>query len=219
MKQYLLFKEPYMKHYLILIATITTTTISAMNEKQQPNTSEFFRFSNDASSSNKCITIYNLLPKDHPNIHDTRIEISDLKRIEIYNSESYKSDKSTWTLYGNEKVRFSPDKHKKGNDWERLGINNAGDGALINIYVHAAVKNKLMQLYFGKYSKVQFGDSIYFKPNKYANDTIILEHKDLILTEIVIEEPTKLIGLPDNTRRVDIAKKDKMLLTQWNSQQ
>jgi hypothetical protein len=136
------------------------------------------------------ITIINQLP-DNPQFLSTRIDISDQTKINQYNKQSYISDDSTITIYSNRGVKFSPRTYKTLPEYERLGMNNAGDTALINIYVHTAINYPLMQLLIGKGSKVQFGDTITFTAK--PNGTIILNHKNKKLKTIKTEQSAALI--------------------------
>jgi hypothetical protein len=165
-----------MKH-LILITTIIVSISSIV--AMEPQTPKPRIKNNDYNTYSKpYIIIINQLPADKNYVPSSRIDISDEIRIDYQHNTPCIPDKSTIQLNPNEGVRFSPHTYKTLPENERLGMNDAGDSALINMYVHAAVRNQLMKIYIGKYSPIQFGDTIHIFAVPCENGTIIIKHND-----------------------------------------
>jgi hypothetical protein len=165
-----------MKH-LILIST-SIVSISSM-VAMEPQTPKLRMRNNDYNTLYKpYIIIINQLPADKNYVPNSRIDISDEIRIDYQNNKPWAPDKSTIQLNPNEGIRFAPHTYKTLPENERLGMNDAGDSAHINMYVHAAVRNQLMKIYIGKYSPIQFGDTIRISAAPCEDDTIIIKHND-----------------------------------------
>src|SRR5437762_5678335 len=105
------------------------------------------------------ITIINKLPKNAA--FPTRIDVSDKTRVDNYTKDSYRPDDSTKTIYAHQGIRFDPRLNKTGEpEHARLGMSNAGDAALIALYIYGAIKSPLIYLIIGKGAKIQFGETI-----------------------------------------------------------
>jgi len=124
------------------------------------------------------ITIINQLPVNDPHLPTTRIDISD----ETVRNYPYRPDDSTKTIYANRGIRFSPQTHKAFLQRHRLGMNNAGDLALISIYIHHAnVKRPFQHIKIGKECDVQFGDTLTFTIGQGFHRDIVLKNNDKIV--------------------------------------
>lgn len=139
------------------------------------------------------ITIINELPENNPHFSTTRIDISDCADIKKYIHNPYISDDSTKALYAQKGIRFSFQTHKTINEYERLGLNNRGDIALIACYVHGSQKNSLKYLFIGKGLPIQFGDTITFTTKQ---NTIIIIHNNKELPQIEGKDTPDVFGLP-----------------------
>lgn len=149
-----------MKYSTLLLGLIAPTLSLAMEQAIE------IRDRNLNTATKPHITIINLLPKDNPLFSTTRIDISD-KTKQFYPKETYRPDDSTVTIYSNQGIRFSPHfykilepKHKcPYENYERLGMNDAGDTAKIALYVHA-IQHPLARFCIGKDHTVKFGDNL-----------------------------------------------------------
>jgi hypothetical protein len=147
------------------------------------------------------ITIINQLPKDIGFF--TRIDISDKTMINNYTKDSYRPDDSTQTIYFNQGIRFSPRFNKTDEpEHQRLGMNDAGDAALLVVYLYGAKNNELHHLVVGKGSFIPFGETItitaasnmniYFTNN---DDTLDYWKQPTVNPED--KEIVSLVGIPD----------------------
>ena len=137
------------------------------------------------------ITIINQLPKD-PGF-TTRIDISDKTKITNYTKNSYRPDDSTTTIYSNRGIRFSPYLNKNGQpEHARLGMNDAGDAALITLYIHGAIRHPWINLIIGKSAKIGFGDAIIFNTN--SDDAIVLNHNGQELWKLETKQKIEIIS-------------------------
>ena len=151
------------------------------------------------TSNQPFITITNALPVDDTFLPNKQIDIADTNRIRFYKNEPYKPNSSDVSLFPGESIRFSPYKDSTLPEHERLGMNNNEDAALIQLYVHAAIKHQLMHLYVGQHSKVKFGDTIRFKLE--TDGTIVMSHNHKKLKTIETQHVTEIIGVPKNKER------------------
>lgn len=151
------------------------------------------------TSSRPFITLINALPIDDTFLPNKQIDIADTNRIRFYKNEPYKPNYSDVSLLPGEGIRFSPYKDSTLEEYKRLGMNNNEDAALIQLYVHAAIKHQLMHLYVGQHSKVKFGDTIRFKLE--TDGTIVMSHNHKKLKRIETQHVTEIIGVPKNKER------------------
>src|SRR5260221_10724003 len=128
-----------MKYYILLLSIIPALSCAMEQEIE-------IRNRNLDTPQKRHITIINKLPKDAG--FSTRIDISD--KTKIHNKNDYKSDDSTKTIHPNQGIRFSPNLNKTGeSEDKRLGMNDAGDAALVALYLHG-IQNSLIHLVIGK---------------------------------------------------------------------
>lgn len=184
-----------MKYNILLFSIIISTTSFAMEIEIR---------NRELDSLNKPhITIINLLPTDNALFSTTRIDISDKTKVDRYIKDSYRPDNSTKTIYSGQGIRFSPWLNKNGeSEHKRLGMNDAGNAALITLYIHGASNNPLNHLVIGKGSQIPFNDTItitakpdgiiYFDGN---DDTI--HWKTEITSDPEKEQVIGIIGMPD----------------------
>lgn len=153
-----------MKYCTLLLSTIIPTLSCAMEREIE------IRNRNLDTPQKRHITIINKLPKD-PNF-STRIDISD--KTKINNKNDYKPDDSTKTIHHGQGIRFSPNLNKTGeSEDKRLGMNDAGDAALVALYLHG-IKNSLIHLVVGKGSRIRFGDTVTITTKSYRPDEIFI---------------------------------------------
>jgi hypothetical protein len=184
--------------YLLFIATIFVP-ISSM-EITQAIPKIRMRDRDLDTSIRPFITIINALPVEDTYLPNKQIDITDKSRTNSYKNEPYKPDFFAISLLPGEGIRFSPYKDSAFAEHERLGMNNNENAALIQLYVHAAIKYQLMNLYVGKHSKIKFGDTVRF--GLESDGTIIMKHNHKTLKKIDTQHTTEIIGAPkDRTTR------------------
>lgn len=116
------------------------------------------------------VTIINRLPQNAGD--STRIDISD--RTKVNNKNDYKPDDSTKTIWTNQGIRFSPHFNKTGEpEHKRLGMNDAGDAALVALYIHG-IKNSLIHLVIGTDSRIKFGDTVTITTESHKPNQIFI---------------------------------------------
>jgi hypothetical protein len=196
-----------MKHYILLTSIIIPTISFAMEPYSAPSFAESFGGHGEATKGepeieirnreldtlNKPhITIINKLPKDLG--FSTRIDISDKTKTDRYTKNSYRPDDSTKTIYSGQGIRFSPWLNKNGEpEHKRLGMNDAGDAALIALYIHGTIdKWPLFYLMIGKGAIIRFGDTITFHTN--SDDAITLNHNDREFWKLETKEKINVIN-------------------------
>src|SRR5438128_2896177 len=138
------------------LALITTTVIPASIFAMETQTQITNRHLDTLTRPH--ITIINKLPNNDLNFPNTRIDISDQTKIKTYTHESYRSDNSTKTIYPNNGIRFSPQTHKTLDEYKRLGMNNAGNAAIVAMYIHGSLRHRCLYMVIGEGAAVQFGD-------------------------------------------------------------
>jgi len=142
--------------YLLLIATMAASTSVLLPMKITQTTPKIRMRDRDLDTSSRpFITIINALPTEDTFLPNKNIDITDGKRIDFYKNEPYTPDYSVVSLLAGEGVRFSPYKNNTLAEYKRLGMNNNENAALIQLYVHAAVKYQLMSLYVAFKSKIR----------------------------------------------------------------
>jgi hypothetical protein len=170
-----------MKRYTLLLSTIISTVSFAMEQKIE------IRNRSLDTLTQPHITIINRLPKDAT--FSARVDISDKRKRTNYNKSSYQPDDSTESIYSHQGIRFSPRLNKTGEpESKRLGMNDAGDAALIALYIHGAIKYPLIHLAIGKGAKVQFGETITVNANSHG--AITLNHHDIQLWQLETQQST-----------------------------
>lgn len=194
-----------MKHVLLII-NIATFTISlfTMEIEILDHKKKIPKQSKNVIKQQR-INIINDLPAHNiflPPEVNLKIDISDGARIEIFYNTPYNPDQSTISLAPQQNIKFAPRLNNTLQEHTRLGMNNKGDGALIQLYVHAAlnIEDRLIKLYIGKYSSIKFGDTISFKLEPYKN-VIGMYHNAQKLKEIKYVHVVETIGCPKDTKK------------------
>ena len=169
------------------------------------------RYYNSNTDNQSHITIINQLGNNN-NLPNNQIDISDENRTDFYTNQPYIKDSSAVSIFPGEGVVFAPYKNSTLAEHKRLGMNNAGNAALIKICVHAAIKDSLMHLYIGEHSKIKFGDTISF--DLQPDGHIKMKHNAKKLETMETHRITKIIGYPKNREKAD---KEPLLLILANS--
>lgn len=165
------------------------------------------------------ITIINELPKNlAPKTH---IDVSDGERIDIQQNTPYIPDSSTVSVLPQEGIRFNPRANTTLSEYKRLGMNNAGTGALLKLYIHAAAQEQLFKLYVSNNSEIKFGDTIRVKLDPLNNMLVIHDNNEnKILKKMRYSHIVETLGEPDYDAwpYTPVDQQDPLLLVLCNAQ-
>lgn len=197
----ILIKRNLVMKNILLIAIIIATTNSLFSMEIVPKVHMRDR---DLDTCNQpFITIINELPTEDTHLSHKKIYVTDNIRNISYQNKSYSSDPSYLGIKPGHGLRFSPCTNTQVAEYTRLGMNDQNNAALIQFYIPAAIKNRLLQLYIGEHSTIKFNDTIRFKLE--SDGTITLNHNNKRLKTIKTQCITKIIGAPkdSNTRNLE----------------